>query len=65
MKVPIETRKAAIYDKLHKFTVVGILGISLVTAVILGYNAYLFKKGILSISNTINYSKMHVVYTLD
>lgn len=34
-----------IYDKLHKLTITGILGISLVSAGLVFYNFYLFKKG--------------------
>ena len=46
MKLPSEARKAAFYDKLHKFSIFSILGVSAVAAVLLGYNIYLFKTGI-------------------
>lgn len=39
------SRRNALYDKLHRYTVFSLMGIGLVTAGLLGYNLYLFKKG--------------------
>ena len=39
-------KRALLYDKLHKIAFFSILGLSAVTATLLGYNIYLFKIGI-------------------
>lgn len=36
-------KRALLYDKLHKIAFFSILGLSAVTATLLGYNIYLFK----------------------
>ena len=41
----LKTNKTVIYNKLHRFSILTILGVSAVTAVLFGYNCYLFKKG--------------------
>ena len=39
------TRRNALYDRLHRITVFSLIGVGVVTAGLLGYNLYLFKKG--------------------
>lgn len=41
----MSVRKAAIYDKLHKFAFFSILGVSFAAAGLFGYNCFLFKRG--------------------
>lgn len=45
MTLSKSAKRLAIYDRIHKFSIIGILGLSAVAAGVFMYNVYLFKKG--------------------
>lgn len=42
---PLSKNRTLIYNRLHKLTLWGIFGVSVVTTGLLAYNIYLFKRG--------------------
>lgn len=49
MQSPVNKQKSVLYDKLHRFSIFAIFGVSAVAAGLFIYNVYLFKTGKYSI----------------
>ena len=51
MSLPSGSRRAIFYDKIHKFSVYSLIGVGCVSFALLGYNLYLFRRGIYILIN--------------